>query len=691
MLEPPKMFSDARHTSDVLEIESLAKLVYELDIQMDSNLFQTFETLVELAGTKQFLQTFSRFQYYLLNLKFIQNGCYGLGHSVPFQNNFYPLYQNVPMYQSQTPPSPTSPTQIPYPETAGINVNATNGNVNTNPTVAATSVASGAPLNTTAIGGMAGNPATPPYGSLPTPEFYSYGGSGAGTPPELLNTPPNYFPNQAGMIPSSSYPTPLDAATPYTNHLMGMAAAAPPPPPPPFEGVEGQGMTTSTTGVSMVSSTTSTTTTSSSSSSSVESSLNPELSSSSSITLSSTTDMDIDYPTTTTTTTSSSSTSTTSVEKKENKKVENSTATITTTTTNSKESTEDKKETVSPSEKEVKEAETEKVDVVMTEKEDEDKDKKDLKVVEKDEKIEETSSSTSKEVPTTEVKESSTTEIKESNIKKETSPSEEGGEKKEVVDTKTTTTSTSSTTPSTTTTTENTTVAVDGTVVKEEKNTNTPVVITEMDKTMYPNAEGLVGGFPISLNTTMFPYDGSMLKRPEMGMGEMAFHLTPPPADGTTPSSYPGYGFTPVDKMVTPGAGAPLTGQYYSGAGAPPPLYNRYGTAGGEQVGVNGTAIPTTGYYNSHNARYEPVNYSSSYPGYNTQQPSYVYRHVFNNQTPLHKISLPQQQYHMVKKNSSGNSKSSMKMGEMNKVKSYGNKKHSSESKKNGVYQNLFI
>ncbi|ORX49664.1 hypothetical protein BCR36DRAFT_583732 [Piromyces finnis] len=674
------MFSDARHTSDVLEIESLAKLVYELDIQMDSNLFQTFETLVELAGTKQFLQTFSRFQYYLLNIKFIQNGGYGLGHSVPFQNSYYPFYQNVQMYPTHTPPSPSSPNQIPYPEQGDININ-TGMNINTSISTTSATVAAGAPLNSSAVGGMAGNPATPPYGTIPTPEFYGYGGNG--TPPELINTPPNYFPNQAGMISSTSFPSHLDAsATPYTNHLMGMAAA-----PPPYEGMEGHSMIANTTDIPKESS-----------DSPVKASMNTELSSSSSITLSSTTDMDIDY----------SSNPTADIKKSEDNKSENSTTL--------EEPLKDKSEnnTVKVQEKEIMEIKAEKSDIIMTEKEDKDNIniKKEIKE-EKDETNKEVYNTTSTIEESLKIKESSS-EVKEIIEKKEVTSETE--EKKEVITTKPTTapviTSSSATTAITTTTItatttatiENTTVTVDNTAISdnsvEEKSNNTHVVLTEMDKSVYPNAEGLVGGFPISLNPTMFPYDGSveaismahsgtMLKRSEMGLGDMAFHLTPPPADGATSvtsSTYPGYDFTSVDKMVSPGAGTPLNNQYYSTSGAP--MYNRYGAAG-EPVGVNGAI--SAGYYNNHNPHFEPMNYSSSYPGYNPQQPSYVHRHVFNNQTPLHKISLPQQQYHMVKKNSSNSSKSSMKMNEMNKMKGYGNKKHSSESKKNGTYHNIFM
>jgi len=722
MLEPPKMFSDARHTSDVLEIESLAKLVYELDIQMDSNLFQTFETLVDLAGTKQFLQTFSRFQYYLLNLKFLQTGCYGLGHSINFQNNLYPaLYQNGAMYPTQTPPSPTSPTQLTYPEAGSVS--AANTIVSTTPinatgAVAATgtSTVNVTPATNGAIGGMAGNPATPNYGSLPPPapgsthDYYGFGNSG--TPPELMNTPPIYFQNQMNhpsMIPSTNaYPNQLDTTTntPYINHLMNMSSSA-----APYSKNMDMNMMMATTGVNNVNVNINTP---------VDVSLNPEISSSSSITLSSSSDMDVDFS------------STNAVEKETDKKVD--------TTTTEKDTVEVKKET-EPKDQKMNDTRTEKTDEKVTEKEDEKK--------LKEKEIEKESSSEDHDTKTSLVEVSDTTittplvEVKkESSEQKEVLAEIKKEEGKETVAVKTpivttaTATSMATTTVSEVTVTASTTTAaaaasvtatVEAAPIKVENNVledkqvaisasipvtatvaastvtsvatistsaPTPMVISEMDKALYSTGEGLVGSYP---SLPLFPYDGSaeaaaamaqsttMLKRHDMGMADMAFHLTPS-TDGTNPAtaSYPNYGFSPMDKMVNTGA---MNGQYYTSN----PMYSRYGApTAAPNERVNGS-IATAGYYNEH---YDSMNYNNSYPGYshmNSQQPTYVHRHVFNNQTPLHKISHPQQQYHMVKKNSSGSSKSSMKSNDMTKSKSYGNKKHSAENKKNGVYQNLFM
>jgi len=684
MLEPPKMFSDARHTSDVLEIESLAKLVYELDIQMDSNLFQTFETLVELAGTKQFLQTFSRFQYYLFNLKFLQTGCYGLGHSIPIQynssngfisnnttnnTNLYPMFSNVStMYTTQTPPSPTSPTPISYVDAnmnGGINPSI-NPNMNAgmnvgvdtviSPASAASVTSTAAPLNINgnAVGGMAGmvgHPATPPYGTFPPPpsgDFYSYNSHGPEQAPphvtnqgpngvnvntyqgDLIHTPPNYF----NTNPSSFYTGVTTTATTYPNqynptssfgsagvpnNFMGI--------PSPFDGNNGNILVTSSDPMAKA----------------TEAIVNTESSSSSSITFSSsssstTADMDIDY----------SSTEASVEKKKEEKHVDIS---------SSKSADEEKKDT--PESTSEKEEEKNKLESVQSNEE--------MTKTSNNEKGEEKKDIASKEIKEEEV---TTSESKNTNEDDKISTEvKESEEKKDII---------------TTEVKKNESIVVEATTTVTTIATTAPLAIPEMDKNNYPlTSEGLTGintitsSLPVATTTTVAATaaavtttaapSNSMLKRQDIGMGDMAYQFTPPNADVTTSTaSYPGYGYTNMDKMTPSDGTTAFNGACFSGNA----MYNRYGMSGDPMSGGMASS-----YYDNHNSRYDydpaAMNYSCSYPaaagtGYshmNTQPttPAYVHRHVFNNQIPLHKISHPQQQYHMVKKNSSANSKSSKK------------------------------
>jgi len=228
------------------------------------------------------------------------------------------------------------------------------------------------------------------------------------------------------------------------------------------------------------------------------------------------------------------------------------------------------------------------------------------------------------------------------------------------VDTTTTTTATTTTTTNVTdvnavdvvTTVGNVAnvTSVDPTVmVNAIDNQQQPILLTDMDKSLYSTAptgaEGLAASFSLPLGASVFPYDDpSMLKRPDININEMAFHLS----NGGSASpmgSYPGYGFNPLDKMGHPGApnATHLNGQAYP----PAALYNRYGATPDGRVNPNAAA---THYYNKVNPHYEHMNYNGGYSSYNPMgvQRPYLHR-VYNNQTPLHKISFPQQ-YHMVKK-----------------------------------------
>lgn len=82
MIEPPRLFTYSRLNSDIKEIEGLASLVCELSVPIDSILCEAFERLVELAGSREFITSFSSLQQYLLTLKWNVNGVFGTGYIV---------------------------------------------------------------------------------------------------------------------------------------------------------------------------------------------------------------------------------------------------------------------------------------------------------------------------------------------------------------------------------------------------------------------------------------------------------------------------------------------------------------------------------------------------------------------------------------------------------------------------------
>lgn len=66
-VEPVGSFE--RKRADVAEIEALAKLTREMEVQLDIYIRAAFERLVDLAGTREFLQPFCAFQQYLFAIK----------------------------------------------------------------------------------------------------------------------------------------------------------------------------------------------------------------------------------------------------------------------------------------------------------------------------------------------------------------------------------------------------------------------------------------------------------------------------------------------------------------------------------------------------------------------------------------------------------------------------------------------
>ncbi|KAJ3091570.1 hypothetical protein HK102_000051 [Quaeritorhiza haematococci] len=83
MLELPDLWTNKRHTYDIYEIENLASLVNELKLPLDTAICETFERLVELAGSKEFMPAVSRIQNALLRMKWSREGCFGVGYTVP--------------------------------------------------------------------------------------------------------------------------------------------------------------------------------------------------------------------------------------------------------------------------------------------------------------------------------------------------------------------------------------------------------------------------------------------------------------------------------------------------------------------------------------------------------------------------------------------------------------------------------
>jgi hypothetical protein len=72
MIEPPKLFTHERLICDIREIESLAMVILDLSLPIDRFLCESFERLVELAGTRDFLLAFSQLQDYMHQLKWKQ-------------------------------------------------------------------------------------------------------------------------------------------------------------------------------------------------------------------------------------------------------------------------------------------------------------------------------------------------------------------------------------------------------------------------------------------------------------------------------------------------------------------------------------------------------------------------------------------------------------------------------------------
>ncbi|KAJ3187539.1 hypothetical protein HDU85_006834 [Gaertneriomyces sp. JEL0708] len=67
---PPPLCTMQRHSYDIKEIESLAKLVLELNVPLCPTICEAFERLVELAGTKDFLPASASLGHYLHWVKF---------------------------------------------------------------------------------------------------------------------------------------------------------------------------------------------------------------------------------------------------------------------------------------------------------------------------------------------------------------------------------------------------------------------------------------------------------------------------------------------------------------------------------------------------------------------------------------------------------------------------------------------
>jgi hypothetical protein len=83
MIEPPSLFTHDRLIFDIREIESLATLIMDLSIPIDRTLCESFERLVELAGTRDFVLAFSKLQEYMYQIKVRQSRSAELGMIVP--------------------------------------------------------------------------------------------------------------------------------------------------------------------------------------------------------------------------------------------------------------------------------------------------------------------------------------------------------------------------------------------------------------------------------------------------------------------------------------------------------------------------------------------------------------------------------------------------------------------------------
>jgi hypothetical protein len=83
MIEPPSLFTHERLIFDIREIESLATLTMDLSLPIDHVLCESFERLVELAGTRDFVLAFSKLQDYMFQIKVRQTRAAEMGLIVP--------------------------------------------------------------------------------------------------------------------------------------------------------------------------------------------------------------------------------------------------------------------------------------------------------------------------------------------------------------------------------------------------------------------------------------------------------------------------------------------------------------------------------------------------------------------------------------------------------------------------------
>ncbi|KND04464.1 uncharacterized protein SPPG_00192 [Spizellomyces punctatus DAOM BR117] len=84
MLEPPPIFSSARHIHDIREIEDLARLVLDLSVPLDPIVCEAFERLVELAGSRDFLPAVASLHHYLNHVKWTREDIGNCGYIAPW-------------------------------------------------------------------------------------------------------------------------------------------------------------------------------------------------------------------------------------------------------------------------------------------------------------------------------------------------------------------------------------------------------------------------------------------------------------------------------------------------------------------------------------------------------------------------------------------------------------------------------
>lgn len=78
MIEPPKLYSEARKKYDMLDIEILGKLALDLNLQTESSVRHSFEKLAECAGCKNFGFEYTILYEYVMQKK-----------NFPNSNNYY--------------------------------------------------------------------------------------------------------------------------------------------------------------------------------------------------------------------------------------------------------------------------------------------------------------------------------------------------------------------------------------------------------------------------------------------------------------------------------------------------------------------------------------------------------------------------------------------------------------------------